>query len=101
LLIVQHHRELDQPNLAAGKAAHRVDKSATDPGASRGRSDVHAPKCALVSSFLTVLKGEAGDADQLATAKRAEHSGTAQSIRKPTQRLTYFQSRKYSRMLRG
>jgi hypothetical protein len=40
--------------------------------------------------FLTVLKSEAGNADQLSIAKRAKHSGTAESIREPAQRLRIF-----------
>jgi hypothetical protein len=37
-----------------------------------------------VNSFLALLDGEA---DQLCVAERAEHSGTAEPIGEPTQRL--------------
>ena len=63
---------------------------ATDRDPPCGRSNVHAPKYAFVSLFLALLDGEAGNADELGVAERAEHCRTAEPIREPTQRLCIF-----------
>ena len=78
---------MDELKLLAREITIRLDKSATDRGLACGRANVHAPEYAFVSSFQALLDGEAGNADQLCIAARAEHIGTAKPIREPTQRL--------------
>ena len=87
MLVVPHHRELDQLNLLTCEITYIFDEPATDPGLPRRRSNVHPPEHAFVSSLLALLDGEGRNSDQLCVAERAEHCRTPKPIREPIQRL--------------
>ena len=64
-----------------------LSKQTTDPNAARGRSDIHSPEHALVALLCTGMGEEAGDADQIGSAKCAEHRIALKALGEPLERL--------------